>query len=233
MTRLGERRGSDLNLRSEPQMREYRAIAESIAADRPKRVLDWGCGWGQVTTMMRERGLEVVPYEYRPDVETEGFQPLELHPEIGVYVSADPVKLPFASNSFDAVLSLGVLEHVSDPDGSLEELRRVLEPGGRLYVYKLPNRYSYLEKLAKLLGLYYHGQFPDDTVYTKRSAAALLEAHGFEVERLRRANLLPLTLQGRLATRAAGPIWAVNRALARVPGLNVLATNVELIATAR
>ena len=156
---------------------------------------------------------------------------MELHPDIGVYISADPVKLPFASNSFDAVLSLGVLEHVSDPDESLEELRRVLEPGGRLYVYKLPNRYSYLEKLAKLLGLYYHGQFPDDTVYTKRSAAALLEAHGFEVERLRRANLLPLTLQGRLATRAAGPIWAVNRALARVPGLNVLATNVELIAT--
>ena len=233
MTRLGERRSSDLNLRSEPQMREYLAIAESIAADRPKRVLDWGCGWGQVTMMMRERGLEVVPYEYRPDVETEGFQPLELRPDIGVYISADPVKLPFASNSFDAVLSLGVLEHVSDPDGSLEELRRVLETGGRLYVYKLPNRYSYLEKLAKLLGLYYHGQFPDDTVYTKRSAAALLEAHGFEVERLRRTNLLPLTLQGRLATRAAGPIWAVNRALARVPGLNVLATNVELIASAR
>jgi hypothetical protein len=43
-------------------------------------------------------------------------------------------------------------------------------------------------------------------------------------------NMLPLTLTGRLADRAARSIWAANRALSAVPGLNLLATNVQLIA---
>jgi hypothetical protein len=46
---------------------------------------------------------------------------------------------------------------------------------------------------------------------------------------LRRANMLPLTLTGPLARRASRAIWRANRGLASVPGLNVVATNVELI----
>jgi len=233
MTRLRERRGNDLNLRSAAQMREYEAIAARIASDRPKRVLDWGCGWGQVTKLLRERGLEVTAFEYRPDIDRDGFHPLPRYPELEAYLSSDPVRLPFDADSFDAVLSFGVLEHVEHPDRSLAELRRVLEPGGTLYVYKLPNRYSYLERLAKAIGLYYHGANPEDAVYTKRSAVALLEAHQFEVREFQRTNMLPLTFDSRLANRSAGVIWLANRILARVPGLNLVSTNLELIATAR
>ena len=214
-------------------MREYRTIVARIASDRPRRILDWGCGWGQVTQLLREQGLDVTGFDYKPDLEQDGVHPLPRYPEIQVYLGSDPVKLPFESGSFDAVLSLGVLEHVAYPDQSLEELKRVLEPGGTLYVYKLPNRYSYLEKVAKLIGLYYHGAEPVDTLYTKRSALALLSSHGFDVREFRRANMLPLTLEGRVATRAAGAIWAANRGLAWIPGLNLLATNLELVATPR
>ncbi len=125
-----------------------------------------------------------------------------------------------------------MLEHVEYPNESLDELKRVLGPGGTLYVYKLPNRYSYLEKVAKLLGLYYHGAAPHEAVYTKRSAVALVEAHGFRVTECRHANMLPLTLDGPLATRTAGAIWLANRALSRVPVLNLISTNLELVATA-
>jgi len=41
--------------------------------------------------------------------------------------------LPFKENSFDAVLSIVVLEHVKDPFQCAEELKRVLKPGGTLY----------------------------------------------------------------------------------------------------
>jgi 2-polyprenyl-3-methyl-5-hydroxy-6-metoxy-1,4-benzoquinol methylase len=124
------------------------------------------------------------------------------------------------------------LEHVQDPGGSLDELHRVLRPDGRLFVYKLPNRFSYLETLARLMGLYYHGALPHDEVYTRRTAAALVSAHGFRVDAVRLSNLLPLTLTHPLVQRRARPMWAVNRALGSVPGLRLLATNVELDAVA-
>jgi 2-polyprenyl-3-methyl-5-hydroxy-6-metoxy-1,4-benzoquinol methylase len=233
MASLQERRGTDVNLRSGPQMREYAALADRIAADRPGRLLDWGCGWGQVTALMLERGVDVHAFDYRPAEAGAGEAALERFPEIVCTFSPEPVALPFDDSSFDAVLSCGVLEHVQDPAGSLAELHRVLRPGGRLYVTKLPNRRSYLEWLAKRIGLYYHGQLAHDTLWSPREAREAAIAQGFEVSDVRLANMLPLTLDHPLAARLAAPIWALNRLLSRVPGLNRLATNVELDAIRR
>ena len=231
--RLRERRGLDVHLRSAPQMMQYDAIVDRIAGDGPGRLLDWGCGFGQVSYLLRERGVDAVPFDYRPERSEPGMEPLERYPGVEAHVSPDPVKLPFADDSFDSVLSCGVLEHVPDPDGSLEELRRVLRPKGVFYVYNLPNRWSWTEKIARVLGFYYHGKLPDDRVYTLRSAIALFERHGFEVREARRARMLPLALRGRLATWAARPIWLVSSVLERIPGVNQLATTLELVATPR
>ncbi|MDR6374608.1 class I SAM-dependent methyltransferase [Paraburkholderia caledonica] len=58
--------------------------------------------------------------------------------EISAYPSTDVrgvgEVLPFLDNSFDAVLSLNVLEHVKDPFSAAKELLRVLKPGGDLVV---------------------------------------------------------------------------------------------------
>lgn len=223
-------RGIDVNLRSGPQMREYVAIADRIAREAHGRVLDWGCGHGQVSHLLRERGVDVVSFDYR-----EGHEQviqLEHFPEVSAHISGDPVALPFEEDRFDVVLSCGVLEHVEHPGDSLSELRRVLRPGGRLLIYKLPNRHSYLEWIARRAGLYYHGAYPNDQVYDRRKASALLRSRGFRVDDFRRANLLPLTVTHPLLWRYSAPIWAVNRALGHVPGVSLFATNLELDATA-
>jgi SAM-dependent methyltransferase len=225
-----QRRGIDVHLRSAPQLVQYRAIARRLATDGAGRLLDWGCGFGQVARLLKDEGIDVTPFDYRPDLAEETVAPLERYPDLEAHLSPDPVKLPFGDGSFDSVLSCGVLEHVQDPEGSVEEIARVLRRGGTFYVYNLPNRYSYLERIARLLGLYYHGQLPDDRVYTRSTSTGLLERHGFVVEEFRRANMLPLTLTGRLATQAAGAIWRTSRTLDRVPGLNIFATSLELVA---
>jgi 2-polyprenyl-3-methyl-5-hydroxy-6-metoxy-1,4-benzoquinol methylase len=224
-------RAVDVNLRSGPQLREYEAIVEQIAGMLPGRVLDWGCGHGQISHMLGQRGVEVESYDFvagsEPTVVT-----LEHFPDVQAHVSGDPVRLPFAEDQFDTVLSCGVLEHVQQPGESLDELHRVLRPAGRLLIYKLPNRLSYLEAIARRAGMYYHGALPDDRVYDRRTATALVEAHGFRVDDFRRMNMLPLTVEHPLAWRFSGAIWAANRGLAHVPGLSLLSTNVELDATA-
>jgi SAM-dependent methyltransferase len=131
------------------------------------------------------------------------------------------------------VLSCGVLEHVHDPNGSLEEIRRILREEGRFYVFKLPSRHSYLERIARAGGLYYHGALPDDRVYSRDSAIGLLERHGFEVLVFRRADMLPLTVGGRMPILVARALIAANRVLEGIPGLNLIATDMELIACRR
>lgn len=215
----------DANLRSGPQMLQYRTLASDLARRRPGRLLDWGCGWGQVTALLREQGVDAVAFDYREGIPAPTIEPLERFPEIEAHLSPDPVELPFEDGDFDTVLSCGVLEHVHDPDASLGEIHRVLRSGGTLYVTNLPNRYSYTERIARLLGLYYHGRLPNDQVYTRRTATELLERHGFRIEELRLVHMLPLTLGG-----PARPIWAASRALERVPGLNTVATSLELVA---
>lgn len=215
----------DANLRSGPQMLMYRSLARKIARRDPGRVLDWGCGWGQVTALLREAGVDTVAYDYREGLDGPTVAPLEPFPEIEAHLGSDPVVLPFEDGSFDLVLSCGVLEHVEDPDGNLDEIRRVLRPGGTFYVTNLPNRYSYTERIARLLGLYYHGQLPNDSVYTARTALQLLERHGFQVVELRRRHMLPLTVGG-----PARPTWALSCMLERIPGLNLAATSLELVA---
>ncbi|GMQ78949.1 MAG: hypothetical protein BMS9Abin02_1498 [Anaerolineae bacterium] len=57
----------------------------------------------------------------------------------GIYISfpfavASATGLPFSSDSFDGVWSITVLEHVPQPESALEEMWRVLKPGGYLYL---------------------------------------------------------------------------------------------------
>ena len=49
-------------------------------------------------------------------------------------VCADAMQLPFEPGTFDAIVSMDVLEHIPDDALALREFYRVLKPGGELYI---------------------------------------------------------------------------------------------------
>ena len=85
----------DANLRSEPQMLMYQALARDLARRRPGRLLDWGCGFGQVSALLRAEGVDVVAFDVRPGLVAPTRERLERFPEIEAHVTSDPVALPF------------------------------------------------------------------------------------------------------------------------------------------
>ena len=67
----------------------------------------------------------------------------------------DTGRYPFADARFDACVSNYVLEHVTDPDSHLSEIRRILRPGG-VYLFRTPNVYHYLPVVSRLTPHWIH-----------------------------------------------------------------------------
>jgi O-antigen biosynthesis protein len=116
-------------------------FAEPIVAGR--RVLDLGTGAGYGARVLARSAREVVALDVASDAvryAREEFGAENVH-----HVVADAVVLPFASGSFEAVVSFELLEHVREQESLLNEVRRVLAPGGR-FVVSTPNRLYYTDE---------------------------------------------------------------------------------------
>lgn len=77
-----------------------------------------------------------------PYVKRVAYKILDPVPDYHPDIIGDIHDLPFADNSKEAILCLAVLEHVENPIKAMEELYRVLKPGGKLLVY-VPFLYYY------------------------------------------------------------------------------------------
>ena len=103
------------------------------------RVLDAGCGGGGMPLSLAEEVREVVGID---PINRFGDAGVRLARERGIrnlrFALADGMALPFADQAFDLVLSHAVIEHVADAARYLRECRRVLAPGGRVYLSTSP-----------------------------------------------------------------------------------------------
>lgn len=129
--------------------KRIKAIKHSLEGYSFKKVLDAGCGDGEIGKLLKEQfGIDV----YGIDISRRG---VALANEKGVRAKiADmSVKIPFADNMFDLVISSATIEHVISPDRFLKEMRRILRPGGILLV-STPNLSFWLNRILFFVGLY-------------------------------------------------------------------------------
>jgi 2-polyprenyl-3-methyl-5-hydroxy-6-metoxy-1,4-benzoquinol methylase len=158
---------------------------------RPLRVLDVGCGEGQLTAAIAAAGYAVVGI----DIAEEPLRRARaLHGELDVRLVPAEGEWPLQDASFDAVWAGETIEHVTDTAGWLSQLRRVLRSGGSLLLSTPAHERLTLLALAlspRRFERHFDPRADHVRFYTRRTLALLLADFGFEQIELRTSGGLP------------------------------------------
>jgi len=224
---------------ADPRYRGYRSTGRGVRLDHRVRlaldlvppcpggrVVDLGAGDGYVSAAAAERAGAVLGVSV--DV---GFPPplAELPGKVERVRAGLPGPLPFRSGSVDVVVCLEAIEHLLDPEALLEEVVRILAPGGSL-VLSTPRLDALLVVGHLLAGIQPPGveasprqrfgnplgeQRPSGHLhlFTRRALREALAAHGLEVESYREARFSSSWWQAVRASRRPGPRDLVVRAV--------------------
>ncbi len=166
-------------------------LLELLNPQAGERILDVGCGTGQLTAEIARSGAAVLGLDNSPEMLTEARRN---YPDL-TFVAADASSFQFPE-SFDAVFSNAALHWVKDAEGAARSIAQALRPGGR-FVAEFGGKGNIASVQAALRAVF--GPAADERspwYYPSIGEyAPLLERHGFEV---RDASLFdrPTPLEG-------------------------------------
>ncbi len=190
----------------------YSDMIHGYSSSQGTSVLDVGCGNGYVLSRYARQSASVTGVDLTAKAIELSRRRFELEDLSADFQQIDGVHLPFDDNQFDIVCSMGVLHHIPDPGPTIDEIHRVLKPGGKV-ILMLYYRYSYnylvVLRLKRLFDRRYRGMSQQEAlnrtdgadcplamVYSKTEARELLHPfskHEFRVNYLswRQLFLLP------------------------------------------
>jgi len=155
---------------------------EWLAPQSGERILDLGCGDGQLTQRIAATGASVIGIDASP-------QMVAAARARGLNVDHGPAeKLPYPDHTFEAVFSNAVLHWVRGQDDMLSQVRRVLRPGGR-FVAEMGGHGNIAAIRVAFAAVLAHRGFAklgerDNYYPTQEAYARRLERHSFTVKRI-------------------------------------------------
>lgn len=192
---------------------QYARIARDVRGllrplNRPRRLLEVGCGFGYFLDEAFEEGFEVSGVEFSPHAVDR------LRRKYAFPILSGPLEsIELQRGGFDVVVMLDVIEHLRDPFGSLDKLHDALAPGGIL-VLTTPDAESWVSRsIGKRLEDFRRTR--EHLVFFGRDTLeSVLDEHGFELLSVRsightfelRFLLDRLTLYNRFLFRTLGRI---------------------------
>jgi methionine biosynthesis protein MetW len=188
-------KGYYAGLAAEPRFRKVLQIAAKLGGER---FLDIGCGDGSFTLLLKDalQAKEAMGIEISPEaicvLNGKGIKAYQL--------DIDEQPFSFDTNYFDIVYCGEIIEHLFNPDHLLDEVHRVLKPGGRCII-TTPNLAGWPNRLAlsvgyqpfatsvspehegtgKLMLKGAEGQWGHIRVFTMRALKELLQIHSYKI----------------------------------------------------
>jgi SAM-dependent methyltransferase len=137
------------------------------------RMLDVGCGFGDLLIYFKSRGLEVQGTDLSEDA-------AKVAAQYAIPVHVGPIEsAPFRAASFDVAVMSHSLEHLPDPDVAIAAVSRFVRAGGELHI-AVPNGVAAGLEIER--DDWFHLSWPlHFWFYSLQDLAELLARHGFEV----------------------------------------------------
>ena len=141
-----------------------------------KLVLEAGCGAGRFTEVLLKKGAILVSSDLSSAVEVnaENFPQSDKH----LVIQSDINDMPYADESFDVVICLGVIQHTPDTEKTIEDLYKLVKKGGTLVIdhYSF-DRSNYL-RLARVYRIFLRKKSSGYTIpYTQKLVKRYLPLH--------------------------------------------------------
>ncbi len=157
----------------------YQEILDRAGSIKGNHILDLGCGNGNVIELLKSR--READY-YGLDLSEKMIEEAEKRFQGQVHLAVgDAEGLPYENNTFDLIICNASFHHYTHPEKAVEEIKRVLKPGGTLILGDptLPGRL-----LTKILSFFLkYSNSGDAKIWHKKDITKLFEHHGFAVEK--------------------------------------------------
>jgi ubiquinone/menaquinone biosynthesis C-methylase UbiE len=109
----------------------YDVLVDEIQKSQSGKILDVGCGNGNLFTMLPEGKYELYGVDFSENMIIEARRNCEFKASFTV---ADAERLPFDDDTFDMIVCNASFHHYIHPDTVLEEMHRVLKDGGKVLI---------------------------------------------------------------------------------------------------
>jgi ubiquinone/menaquinone biosynthesis C-methylase UbiE len=194
----------NFNLDSLLTWHRYERILKEVSTLSPGGlILDVGCGFGQMTEMLRLSGIRSIgldlgaPGSKKKEWTNAGSgSHISTHKESNQnkvwkhlrspFILGDGCTLPLATGFFDAVVCCGTLEHVYEEKKLLMECHRVLTGNGLFLCYFLPNKTGFESLASKYFSIPTIHKF-----YNKALIESLFKDCGYDILDISREHLIP------------------------------------------
>jgi ubiquinone/menaquinone biosynthesis C-methylase UbiE len=114
------------------RMTTFGRVLDSARLPSDALIVDLGCGAGTYCRFLRKRGFRIIGLDYSLPI-LKRAQELQGDEEIQL-LNGEVYNLPLSDQCVDVVVCIGVLQTLSDEKRALKEIRRVLKPGGVLFL---------------------------------------------------------------------------------------------------
>jgi len=144
------------------------------------KVLDVGCGIGHTTCISKimRKDIDIYGFDIQKNLIWKRLAEYNVD-----FLICNTEYSCFEDESFDIVISFGVIEHTKNRNLFIKEIKRILKPGGYFFVFDLPSKYSFSEAfLGKIIQFLKNDKiFFHEKMYIKKEVKDVFLKNGFSV----------------------------------------------------